>query len=205
MLERKQFSVVCAADGAEALAARKAQHFNIALLDVQMPRMDGIECVRRLRHWEKGRGEKGGRRHQLTIAALGQLSGRGSARVRRGGHGRLPRQARHRDRPRGDARAPPPLGSPPVGADVRRSQRGAAAEARALGRREPRVGGGARRARSGCAPGAVAASDSDLPPAKRAGGENHLREPPPSFSSGISDLAVLDENAGRDGKFWYAL
>ena len=68
MLERKQFSVVCAADGAEALERLKAQHFNIALLDVQMPRMDGIECVRRLRQWEKSRGEKGGRRRQLTVA-----------------------------------------------------------------------------------------------------------------------------------------
>ncbi|QIA27891.1 response regulator transcription factor [Thermaerobacter sp. PB12/4term] len=40
--------VTAVADGAEAVARAAAASFDVALLDVRMPRMDGIACLRRL-------------------------------------------------------------------------------------------------------------------------------------------------------------
>ena len=49
-LERAGFHVLVASDGAAALEKAQAQHPDLLLLDVLMPRMDGREVLRRLRN-----------------------------------------------------------------------------------------------------------------------------------------------------------
>jgi DNA-binding response OmpR family regulator len=48
-LEDRGFKVICAGDGIEALELVENNDFDIALLDVMMPRMDGIELTSRLK------------------------------------------------------------------------------------------------------------------------------------------------------------
>jgi two-component system, sensor histidine kinase and response regulator len=54
-LRRLGHSVATAANGAEALRLLQARAFDVALIDVQMPGMDGFEVVTRLRAVERGR------------------------------------------------------------------------------------------------------------------------------------------------------
>ncbi|TAL01759.1 MAG: response regulator transcription factor [Rhodospirillaceae bacterium] len=49
MLEAEGFSVVTYRDGAEALRGLLAEPADLAVLDIKMPRMDGIELLQRLR------------------------------------------------------------------------------------------------------------------------------------------------------------
>ena len=48
-LEQAGFGVVMAADGVEGLAAARREHPDLIVLDVMMPRMDGIEMCRTVR------------------------------------------------------------------------------------------------------------------------------------------------------------
>jgi len=48
-LGRQSFEVQCAGDGLEALEAAKKSHFDIILIDLQMPGWDGFETARRIR------------------------------------------------------------------------------------------------------------------------------------------------------------
>jgi CheY-like chemotaxis protein len=63
MLENAGCAVVCAMDGREAVNACAGGRFDVVLLDVHMPRMDGFEATSQLRRREAVTGG-----HLLIIA-----------------------------------------------------------------------------------------------------------------------------------------
>jgi CheY-like chemotaxis protein len=63
MLQRLGHTVVVAGDGQEALAVLESQPFDLVLMDVSMPVMDGCEAVARIREREGGTG-----RHTPIVA-----------------------------------------------------------------------------------------------------------------------------------------
>ena len=64
LLERQGYAVTLAVNGKEAVAAVKKKPFDLVLMDVQMPEMDGLEATAAIREQEKSTG-----RH-LPIVAL---------------------------------------------------------------------------------------------------------------------------------------
>jgi PAS domain S-box-containing protein len=65
MLEKAGHQVATAKDGKEALQLLQRQEFDLILMDVQMPVMDGVEATRRIR-----RGEAGDRHQSIPIIAM---------------------------------------------------------------------------------------------------------------------------------------
>jgi len=63
LLERRGYIVTVADDGREALAALKKKDFDVVLMDVQMPGMDGFEATAAIRERERAAG-----RHTPIIA-----------------------------------------------------------------------------------------------------------------------------------------
>ena len=56
LLEKHGHTVVVACHGREAVATLQSQSFDVVLMDVQMPEMDGFEATAAIRHQEKGTG-----------------------------------------------------------------------------------------------------------------------------------------------------
>ncbi len=67
MLEREGHEVATATTGTEALAALEAANFDVVLMDVQMPVMDGLEATRIIREKEQA---TGGRVPMIALTAL---------------------------------------------------------------------------------------------------------------------------------------
>ncbi|WP_174239971.1 response regulator [Acidobacterium sp. S8] len=63
LLEKRNHNVTVVSNGREALGALEKNNYDLVLLDMQMPEMDGFEAVRILREKEKSTGK-----HQPVIA-----------------------------------------------------------------------------------------------------------------------------------------
>jgi signal transduction histidine kinase/CheY-like chemotaxis protein len=64
LLQKQGFTVTVANNGSQALAALAREHFDVVLMDVQMPEMDGFEATAEIRKRETARGLP----HQPIIA-----------------------------------------------------------------------------------------------------------------------------------------
>ena len=70
MLEKRGHSVALVSTGREAVEALTCQKFDIALLDIQMPEMGGIEATAAIRAAERGKREAGGAASHIPIVAI---------------------------------------------------------------------------------------------------------------------------------------
>ena len=75
MLEKMGHRVTTAANGSEAVAAHRARAFDVILMDVQMPIMDGLEATAQIRKAERFTGE------HVTIIALTAHALRGDREI----------------------------------------------------------------------------------------------------------------------------
>jgi signal transduction histidine kinase/CheY-like chemotaxis protein len=69
LLEKRGHSVVGVSDGRQALAELEKNHYDVVLMDEQMPRMDGLEATRSIRQKEKSTGK-----HQVIVALTGNVT-----------------------------------------------------------------------------------------------------------------------------------
>ncbi len=69
LLKKRGHSVVAVSDGRQALDELGKNHYDVVLMDEQMPRMDGLEATRAIRQKEKSTGK-----HQLVVALTGNVT-----------------------------------------------------------------------------------------------------------------------------------
>ena len=75
-LKKENHTVTAALSGQEALTAVSKDCFDLILMDVQMPAMDGLETTRRIR-----RGESGGTPPDVPIIALTAYAMKGDREI----------------------------------------------------------------------------------------------------------------------------
>mmetsp|Transcript_3975 Transcript_3975/g.9060 ORF Transcript_3975/g.9060 Transcript_3975/m.9060 type:complete len:363 (+) Transcript_3975:1163-2251(+) len=74
-LEKQGYTVVQAGNGVEGLEKLQEQRFNMVLCDIMMPVMDGVECTRRFRQWEKQQSSRsGGAQYICALSANTEAS-----------------------------------------------------------------------------------------------------------------------------------
>ena len=93
LLVRRGHRVRLASNGREALALAEAGAFDLMLLDVHMPELDGFQVVRAVRERERAAGG-----HLPVIALTARSTERRPRALPGGGHGRIPDQADPRGR-----------------------------------------------------------------------------------------------------------
>jgi signal transduction histidine kinase/DNA-binding response OmpR family regulator len=70
ILKKSGYRFETAVNGAAALEAVKKEHFDVVLMDCQMPVMDGFEATREIRRWEAAGPMMNGSVHRIPIIAL---------------------------------------------------------------------------------------------------------------------------------------